>query len=211
MRPDAFHAPVTLRGQHVDLVPLELAHAPGLLAAAHDPETTRYLVHGVGAGLADAEGLVRALLDRGAAGTDLPFATVLRATGTVVGMTRYIHIDRENDSVEVGGTFLDPKYWRTPLNTDAKLVQLRHAFETERAHRVWLQTDRRNLRSQAAIVRLGAVREGLLREDRLLATGDYRTSVVYSILVSEWPAVRETLEASLRRPWPDDPARPSPG
>jgi len=206
--------PVTLTGRYVELVPLAPAHAAGLLHAARDPEVGRFLVAPVGPTLAEAEGLVRLLLARQAAGSDLPFATCLRADGRLVGMSRYLHIDPENDSVEIGGTFVDSTLWRSPINTDAKLAMLRYAFETADAHRVSLQTDLRNTRSQAAIARLGAVREGVHREDRHLTSGYYRSSVVFSILAAEWPGVRRRLETALERPWsppaPDAPSGPEP-
>jgi RimJ/RimL family protein N-acetyltransferase len=199
--PARFRPPVTLTGQNVELVPLERSHAPALLRAARDPEVQRYLVRPIGTTVAETERLVDLLLEEQAAGTALPFATRLRSTGDVVGMTRFLNIDPEDDSVDIGGTFLDSAYWRSPLNTDAKLGMLRHAFDDARVHRVSLQTDLRNERSQRAIARLGAVREGVHREDRHLKDGSYRSSVVYGILVREWPAVRERLEAALARPW----------
>jgi N-acetyltransferase len=201
MQPERFRPPLTLTGQHVELVPLERSHAPALLHAARDPEVRKFLIQPLGPSPAEAEALVDLLLARQAAGTDLAFTTRLRSNGTVVGMTRFLHIDPENDAVEIGGTFLDSVYWRPPLNTDAKFLMLRHAFEVATVHRVVLQTDLRNERSQVAIARLGAIKEGLLREDRLLPSGTYRTSVVYSILAWEWPKVRERLEAALRNEW----------
>ena len=212
MRAERLVPPVTLTGRYVELVPLEPAHATGLHRAARDPEVGRFLVAPVGATVTQAEALVGLLLSRQAAGTDLPFTTRLRADGRIVGMTRFLHIDPENDSVEIGGTFVESTLWRTPINTDAKLAMLRYAFETADAHRVTLQTDLRNTRSQAAIARLGAVREGLHREDRHLSTGYYRSSVVFSILAGEWPQVRHRLETALERPWsppaPDAPSGP---
>jgi N-acetyltransferase len=201
VRAEAFRPPQTLRGRYVELVPLELSHLEGLLHAARDPEVSRYLVAPIGPARAEAEGTLRLLLERQRTGTDLAFTTRRRTTGAIVGMTRFLHINPEDDSVEIGGTFLDSVYWRSPLNTDAKLAQLRHAFDEGEAHRVTLQTDLRNERSQRAIARLGAVREGLHREDRRLGENRYRTSVVFSILRSEWPAVRLRLEAALERPW----------
>jgi len=193
--------PVTLSGRHVQLVPLEPSHAPALLHAARDPETQRYLVLPIGTRLPEVEAVVARLLERQRAGTDLPFATRLRSGGAVIGMTRFLHITPEDDSVDIGGTFLDSAFWRTPINTDAKLAMLRYAFEEACVHRVTLQTDLRNERSQRAIARLGAVREGVHREDRVLPSGGYRSSVFYSILASEWPSVRDQLSAALERPW----------
>lgn len=201
MRPDRFRPPLTLRGRYVDLVPLERAHAPDLLAALRDPEVQRYLARPVGTTRPEVEASIDLLLGYQAAGTDLAFATRFRPTGTIVGMTRYLRLDPENDSVDIGGTYLDSRYWRTPVNTDAKLTMLRHAFDVGEAHRVSLQTDLRNTRSQNAIARLGAVREGVLREDRHLADGYRRSSVIFSILAAEWPAVRDRLEGKLAVPW----------
>jgi N-acetyltransferase len=209
MRPERFRPPITLRGRYVDLVPLERAHAPELLAALRDPAVQRYLARPVGTTLAEVEATVDFLLAHQAAGTDVPFATRLRSSRTVVGMTRFLRLDPENDSVDIGGTYFDSRYWRTPLNTDAKLAMLRHGFEVAEVHRVSLQTDLRNARSQAAIARLGAVREGVLREDRHLPDGYYRSSVLFSILVAEWPAVRDRLEEKLARPWNPAAAGPS--
>ena len=205
-----FRPPLTLTGRYVELVPLERRHAPELLRAAHDPEVQRYLIQPLGTSLAETERVVDQLLRQQAEGTDLPFATRLRSSGEVVGMTRFLRIDPKDDHVDIGGTFLDIRYWRTPVNTDAKLSMLRHAFDVARVHRVSLQTDLRNERSQRAIVRLGAVREGLLREDRVLPDGaSYRSSVIFGILASEWPAVRARLEDALQSPWEPAAARPA--
>jgi len=201
MRAEAFRPPLTLTGRYVELVPLERSHVPALLHAARDPEVSRYLVRPVGPALADVERLVDWVLEHQAAGGALAFTTVLRETHTVVGMSRFLDINPDDDSVQIGGTFLEPAFWRSPLNTDAKLEMLRYAFETGEVHRVWLQTDVRNERSQAAIARLGAVREGVLREDRRFPNGTYRSSVVFSILAGEWPKVRERLSAARERPW----------
>jgi RimJ/RimL family protein N-acetyltransferase len=199
--PAGFRPPLTLTGRHVDMVPLERAHASELQRALADPEVRRFLVLPRGPTLADTEETLAILIERQDAGTDLPFATRLKRSGEIVGMSRFLHIDRENESVEIGGTVVDRRYWRTPVNTDAKLAMLGYSFEAAHVHRVSLQTDLRNLRSQAAIARLGAVREGIHREDRLLFDGYRRSSVVFSILATEWPAARERLERALERPW----------
>jgi N-acetyltransferase len=159
------------------------------------------MLNGPGRSLEEMDALIALLLDRQASGTDLAFTIVRADDGRAVGMTRFLHIDRPDDAVEVGGTWLDRRCWRTPINTESKYLMLGHAFDVERAHRVCLQTDRRNERSQRAIERLGAVREAELREDRLLPSGAYRTSVMYSILASEWSTVKRGLEQQLARPW----------
>ena len=201
MRPESFRPPLTLEGRFLTLVPLRREHVEALRAASADPEVGRYLLNPPGTSFDRMETVVEALLDLERQGTDLPFVQRRVPDGTVVGMTRYLRIDRPNDAVEIGGTFLDRRCWRTPFNTESKYLLLRHAFEGEGAYRVALQTDLRNVRSQRAIERLGAVREAVLREDRLLPDGSYRNSVYYSILADEWPAVRGSLEAKLARPW----------
>jgi N-acetyltransferase len=201
MRDDAFRRPLTLAGSVVELVPLERSHRDGVLAAAHDAATLRWLRDAPGRTLADVDRYIDGQLAQQAAGTDLCFTTRLRSDHRVIGMTRFLRIDRANDGVEIGGTWIDSDYFRTPVNTESKLLLLGHAFETEGAHRVQLQTDLRNQRSQTAIARLGATREGVLRENVVMHDGYRRSSVFYSILAPEWPAVRARLRAALDRPW----------
>lgn len=198
---EGFRTPVTLTGRWVRLVPLSAEHATALRAAARDPEIGRYMLNGPGRTMEEMRAFISLVLERQAAGTDLGFTTILAADDRPVGMTRYLNIDRDDHSVEIGGTWLDASLWRTPLNTESKYLLLRHAFESEKVHRVSLQTDLRNERAQRAIARLGAVREAVFRDDKLLADGTFRTSVVYGILVSEWPRVRAELEAKLARAW----------
>ena len=198
---ESFRTPVTLTGRWVRLVPLAPGHGRPLRAAAQDPEVRQYLINGPGETQEEMDALIALLLERQKAGTDLPFTTVLRADDRPVGMTRFLHIDRANRSVEVGGTWLDSALWRTPVNTESKFLLFRYAFETEKVHRVSLRTDLRNERSQRAIARLGAVREAVFRDDRLLSDGSFRSSVAYGILASEWPGVRSGLEAMLAHDW----------
>jgi N-acetyltransferase len=206
MRPDSLRTPLTLSGRHVELVPLERAHAEALLPAAQDPAVGQYLRDPPGPARAQMDDLIGRLLQDQAAGSALPFTTRLLPDHRAVGMTRFLRIDRENQWVEIGGTWLDPACWRTPVNTETKHLLMEHAFEREGVHRVQLQTDSRNLRSQRAIERLGAVREGVLREDVQLRDGYVRSSVYYSILAEEWPAVKRRLETALARPWAAAPA-----
>jgi N-acetyltransferase len=196
-----FRPPVRLSGRFAELVPLTAEHAPDLTYAFRDPEVTRLLRARFGTTVEDTEEMIGELREKQAAGTDLPFATVLRSTGRAIGMTRYLRIDRTNRGVEIGGTVLDSSYWRTPINTESKWLLLRHAFETEQFHRVQIQTDLRNTRSQRAIERLGAQPEAHLRDDVLLGDDTFRTSLYYSILDREWPAVSRRLLTMLDRPW----------
>jgi RimJ/RimL family protein N-acetyltransferase len=146
-------------------------------------------------------GLVDDLLRLEQAGEVLPFVVRWTSDDSVIGIARYLDIDRPNRWAEVG-TWLHPSRWRTPANTELKLLLLRRAFEVEGAHRVQLKTDERNERSQRAIERLGASYEGDRREHYRFPDGTYRTSKYYSILETEWPAVRTHLEMLLARPWP---------
>jgi N-acetyltransferase len=197
----SFRPPLTLRGRYVELVPLERSHAAETWRPASNPEVTRYLRSGPVRSVAEMERSIDDLLAGQRQGTDLPFTTRLRATGRAVGMTRFLRIDRPNDWVEIGGTWIDSRYWRTPVNTEAKLLMLRHAFDVEKAHRVQLQTDLRNERSQTAIARLGAQREGVFRDDVVMPDGYRRSSVIFSILAPEWPDVERRLTAFLRPDW----------
>ncbi|HUZ80480.1 MAG TPA: GNAT family protein [Thermoplasmata archaeon] len=202
MREPEFRPPLALVGKHLELVPLQTEHAPALSEAGRDPKVWTYIRSGAATTLSAMTAQIGVLLERQRAGTDLCF-TVRRLPGhEPVGMTRFLRVDRESRGVEIGGTWYDPAYWRTPLNTEAKYLLLHHAFDVEHVHRVQLQTDARNVRSQRAIERLGAVREGQMREDVLMPDGVWRSSVLYSILESEWPAVRRSLEEKLARPWP---------
>jgi len=202
---EGFEPPVTLTGRWVRLVPLSLEHAPALRVAARDPEVRRFLLHGPGETLEELRATIAYRLEQQKAGTDLPFTTVLRAGDRPVGMTGFLRIDRANGSVEVGGTWLDSALWRTPVNTESKYLLFRYAFETGKAHRITLQTDVRNERSQRAIARLGAVREATFRDDKLRPDGTYRSSVYFGVLTSEWPRVRDHLESMLAREWKTPP------
>jgi N-acetyltransferase len=203
---DEFREPVTLLGRYVELAPLSRSQIPGLTVAGRDPEIWRLLRIGPGRNETEMTALVEEMLRDQEAGTVFPFAVLRLPERTPSGMFRFLDIDRENRSVELG-TWLSPTAWRTPVNTEVKYLGLRHAFETERFHRVQLRTDSRNVRSQRAIERLGAIREGVHREHFRLRDGTYRTSVVYSILAPEWPRVRADLVAKLARPW--SPPRPA--
>ncbi|HLY76332.1 MAG TPA: GNAT family protein [Thermoplasmata archaeon] len=204
-----FRPPVTLEGRYIRLVPLTRPHVEPLAQIGKDPEIWQWLPYGY-CGTDEAMGrLVDLLLRRQSEGDDLAFTVVLRPDDQPVGMTRYLGIDRLNRNVEVGGTWFAPSLWRTPVNSESKLLMLGHAFGAEGCVRVQLKTDRRNLRSQQAIERLGSHREGVWRQHMLRSDGTFRDSVVYSILDTEWPTVRLRLERTLQRPW-ERPARTGP-
>jgi N-acetyltransferase len=196
-----FRPPVTLEGEYIRLVPLMPEHIAPLAQAGKEPEIWRWMPYGYCGTEEAMRGLVDFILQAQTSGTDLAFTTVLRRDGQPIGMTRYLGIDRRSRNVEVGGTWIQPTLWRTPINTESKLLMLRHAFDEEGCERVQVKTDTRNVRSQRAIERLGAQREGVLRQHMIRADGTLRDSVVYSILRSEWPDVRQRLETALKRPW----------
>jgi RimJ/RimL family protein N-acetyltransferase len=135
------------------------------------------------------------MLQRQARGTDLPFAVIFKQNGRAIGATRYLEIRPEHHGLEIGGTWYGVNYQRTVVNTECKYLLLRHAFETLGCIRVQFKADSRNERSIRALERIGAVREGMLRNHMILADGTIRHSVYFSIIESEWPAVKERLEA----------------
>lgn len=193
--------PTTLNGIHVRLVPLQLEHAPGLVAHSNDEEIWRYMPFGFVNTVERMEALIADLLGRQARGTDLPFAIALQTAGDgpteLIGMTRFMSIERHHRGLEVGGSWLGKPFRRTACNTEAKYLLFKHAFETLGCVRLQLKTDVRNERSQRAIERLGAVREGILRNNMIMQDGFIRSSVYYSIIDTEWPSVRDRLEAIL--------------
>ena len=192
-------AAVVLEGRHVRLEPLAAQHAEDLAVAGADPEVWRWLAFLPPAGVEDMRRIVDAFLARARAGELVPFAQVERASARAVGMTTYLDIALEHRRVEVGHTWLGRPWWRTAINTEAKLLLLGHAFETLGLNRVALKTDGRNERSLAAIARLGAVCEGVLREHVMRPDGTLRDTVYFSVLAREWPAVRARLRERLER------------
>jgi RimJ/RimL family protein N-acetyltransferase len=142
---------------------------------------------------------IRTALAGQAAGNTIPFVTVERASGGVVGSTRFMNIDAANRRVEIGATWLAQSWRRTAINTEAKYLMLRHAFETLGCIRVELKTDALNERSRAAILRIGAREEGTLRQHMVTWSGRLRDTVYFSIIDSEWPGVKASLEAKLKR------------
>lgn len=190
--------PITLTGRHVRLEPLSEAHVPDLAAVGLDPEVWRYMLYGDIDSEAKMLGFVRDLLARQARGTDLPFAVIDLASGRAVGCTRYMDIRPHDRGLEIGGTWYGAAFRRTAVNTESKHLLLCHAFEMLGCIRVQFKTDLRNERSQRAIERLGAVKEGILRNHMITPDGTIRDSVYYSIIDSEWPAVKARLEGWLR-------------
>lgn len=175
-----------------------MEHAPALFAAGDEEEIWRHVIPRP-VGLAGYASYIRWALDQAVLGQQLPFAVLRVADGEVVGTTRYAHIDPPNKTVEIGYTWYGKGARRTPVNTESKYLLMTHAFETLGANRVWLQTDKRNERSQSAIARLGALKEAELRNDRILADGWLRTSVVFGVIAEDWPATKRRLQGFLGR------------
>jgi N-acetyltransferase len=191
--------PVVLTGKHVRLEPMMEAHIPGLAAIGSGQSFWDFMVYGDVNSLDDMQNWVREILARAEKGTDLPFVVIHLASGRVAGATRYLNIMPKDRGLEIGGTWYGLEFQRTAVNTESKYLLLRHAFETLACIRVQLKTDLRNERSQRAIERIGAVKEGVLRNHMILPDGRYRHSVFYSILDTEWPAVKKKLEEMLER------------
>lgn len=188
-----------LAGRHVRLEPLERRHLPALVAAARDPEIFRWFLTPPLSDEAEMARWVEGGLTAQTAGTEVAWATVRAADGRVVGATRFLDIRRANRGLEIGNTWLAPEAQRTPVNTEAKFLQLRHAFETLGAWRVQLKTDERNVRSREAIARIGAKFEGVLRKYQARYDGYVRNTAMFGITAEDWPAVKTALEAKLAR------------
>ena len=192
-------APVVLEGRHVRLEPMTEAHIPALAEIGAGEAFWHFMVYGDIETEEDMRDWVHDLLGRRGRGTDVPFVAIHLASGRVAGATRYMNIMPKDRGLEIGGTWYGAEFQRTVVNTECKFLLLRHAFEELRAIRVQLKTDSRNERSQRAIERLGAVREGVLRNHMILPDGRLRDSVFYSILDTEWPAVKSRLLEMLGR------------
>jgi RimJ/RimL family protein N-acetyltransferase len=190
---------VTLQGKHVRLEPLGVEHISGLAAIGMGQEFWKYMLYGDMKTEVDFRFFVLDLLAREQKGTDLPFAVVHLATGRVAGATRYLNIMPNDRGLEVGGTWYGLDFQRTAVNTESKYLLLTHAFETLKCIRVQIKTDSLNTRSQAAIERIGAVKEGVLRNHMILPDRRIRHSVFYSILDTEWNGVKKKLEEMLEK------------
>lgn len=191
--------PVTLVGKHVRLEPMTEAHIPGLTVIGVGQPFWDFMLYGNMETEADMQNWVRDIIARGEKGTDLPFVAIHLASGRVAGATRYLNIMPKDRGLEIGGTWYGPEFQRSPANTECKYLLLTHAFETLGCIRVQLKTDLRNERSQKAIERIGAKKEGVLRNHMILPDGRFRHSVFYSILDTEWGDVKKNLEAMMAR------------
>jgi RimJ/RimL family protein N-acetyltransferase len=192
--------PGPLSGPRIELRPLCESDARELVAAASDGELWG-LPFTVVPSADTIHDYMRVALDGKAAGSVFPFVTVLRAENRVIGTTRFWDIDRKNRRLEIGSTWISASWQRSFVNTEAKYLMLRCAFEDFGCVRVQFQTDEINAKSRAAILRLGAVEEGIIRNERIMPDGRKRNSVRFSIIDEEWPEVKRRLEQRLREGW----------
>jgi len=189
--------PVILQGRHVRLEPLTPAHAAGLAEVGLDDDLWKWIPTPV-CTPEEMSAYVQSALQDQAAGTALPFALIEKSSGRIIGSTRFANIERLHHRLEIGWTWVARPWQRTAINTEAKYLLLRHAFETLKCMRVELKTDSLNEKSRAAILRIGASQEGIFRNHMMTATGRVRHTVYFSIVDSEWPEVKARLEARLR-------------
>lgn len=190
-------APVTLTGRFVRLEPLTRDHVDALASFAYEPSLWTWTAMQP-LDRPSLEAWVEEGLAGGRGGSGLPFATVLIEKNLVVGSTRFLNISARDGRMEIGATVVAPEYQRSAVNTEAKLLMLRHAFETLGATRVELKTHKDNAKSRRAIERIGAQFEGIHRKHMLHHDGSRRDTAWYSILDDEWPAVKARLEGMLR-------------
>ncbi len=188
---------VTLTGRIVLLEPLQMKHSVDLYKVGQAPSIWTYMPVNAPRSLADMEQIIATALQDRDAGSSQPFAIIDLAQGHAVGSTRYLNWMPPDRGVEIGWTWLSPEVQRTGINTECKYLLLRHAFEVLGTIRVQLKTHHLNMQSQRAIERLGAVKEGILRNHMIMPDGSYRHSVYYSIIQSEWPEVKEALEGRM--------------
>jgi len=190
--------PVVLEGSLVRLEPLALDHLAGLIDIGLEADIWRWMPIPI-----QTPGEMRAWLDSSLeaadGGSEMPFATIVREGDKVVGSTRYMNIEPRHRRLEIGYTWINPQWQRSAVNTEAKLLMLRHAFDTLGALRVEFKTDSLNDRSRAALAGIGATEEGTMRNHMVTQSERRRHSVYFSIIEEEWPRVRQQLEARLAR------------
>ncbi|HEV2927293.1 MAG TPA: GNAT family protein [Propionibacteriaceae bacterium] len=195
-----WHQPVTLTGPTLVLAPLRLADAPEFLTALGREEVAAEVLQNMSYGPPADLAATRAIIAAALADPDrLPYTQRIGATGELVGTTSFYEIDPAARSVAIGHTWLARAHWRTRVNSESKLILLTRAFAELGAERVVWHTDVRNTRSQAAIERLGATREGVLRHHRIRRDGSWRDTVQYSMLSADWPAAKSRLAAAILR------------
>ena len=189
--------PVVLESAQVRLEPLTLEHAEDLYEAGKTETIWRYMPVHAPKSVEDLRAWIQEALENCEAGLEAPFAIIHLGDNKAVGSTRFMSIEPEHRGVEIGWTWIGIKYHRSPVNTHCKYLLLEHAFETLGAIRVQLKTDSRNQQSRRAIERIGAKREGILRNHMIMPDGHYRDTVIYSITLKEWPEKKKSLRLRL--------------
>jgi RimJ/RimL family protein N-acetyltransferase len=189
--------PVILSGERISLEPMQTDHVLELCEIGLESELWKWTLAKVG-DVNAMDAYVRCALDDQSKGLCLPFITRDKISGRVIGSTRFGNIDKTNRKTEIGWTWIAPRWQRTFVNTEAKLLMLTHAFEVWNCIRVEFKTDALNTRSRAAIARLGAKEEGVFRNHMITESGRFRDSVYFSIIDSEWEAVKKNLTAMLK-------------
>lgn len=190
--------PVTLEGKTVRLAPLKLEYLAELYEAASDESIWRWTVNIVES-REDMLRYVETALGEAARKVSVPFITIDKASGKIVGSTRFGNIDVKNRRAEIGWTWINPNWQRSAINTEAKFLMLRHAFETWNCIRVEIKTNALNEKSRNAILRIGAKEEGILRKHQITDAGRFRDTVYFSIIDSEWQTVKANLKKKLER------------
>jgi RimJ/RimL family protein N-acetyltransferase len=189
--------PIVLEGSHVKLEPLSESHHEALCVVGLDPELWKWIPIQV----LDGDQMmryIRAVLSDQEKGTSIPFATIDRASGQVIGATRFMNIDAPNKRVEIGSTWIGKPWQRSAINTEAKYLMMRYAFETLGCNRVEFKTDSLNTQSRNAILRIGAKQEGIFRQHMVTWSGRLRDTVYFSVIAPEWPGVKSALEAKIK-------------
>jgi RimJ/RimL family protein N-acetyltransferase len=190
--------PITLSGQHIRLEPMRSGHAAALLEAGRAGEIWEWMPSRP-LDPVTIDGWLSKAMQAESQGREYPFVVSLISSRRLIGSTRYLDVQEDDRTVEIGWTWYAPDTWGGVVNPEAKYLLMRHAFDEWGAIRVALKTDIRNLHSQAAIKKLGAKYEGLLRNQRIRRDGSYRDTVVFSVTDREWPAVKSRLEQRIER------------
>ena len=187
-----------MESAHIRLEELRVEHIPEIFTAlGTDPEVYRWLPFPAPAGIEDLAYVLEGFIRDTASGVRVAYAVVLKSSGKAIGTTSYLDLNPTHNSLEIGSTFYGREYWRSFVNTECKILLLTEAFEVRQVERVTLKTDSMNERSRAAITRLGASFEGILRHHMKRPDGSWRDSAYFSILGSEWPEVKRGLEKKL--------------
>jgi len=187
-----------MESTHLKLEALTIERVPELFnAIGTDPEVYKWLPFSTPSSFEEFSKIFQNFLDESASGKRVAFAVLLKATGLAIGTTSFLDLNPTHHSIEIGSTFYAKEYWRSFVNTECKLMMLSEAFEVRGVERVTLKTDSQNQRSRDAILRLGALYEGILRHHMLRPNGTWRDSAYFSILREEWPAVKANLLSKL--------------